>query len=599
MPPFVRRPPLVGNVPTVGAVSPQFDSVILETSYPLSPDDQGSSAPAAETTSSDVYQWGLDGTLDWLSRPPVLPDTSRYGASFVAASRDLSHVVVSSDRPLDPAYPAATGAQLYLVVDKQQGRLISKAPDDTPVGYGRLVNTLVWPTEDYSRILFRGPSGSIYVIDDPVSAGARSRRPTFGPLNVPCDDLRAVTPDVRKVLVACRGIEHPDPAESGYSLFVGDLDTGAVTRLPVVGDFVAADDDMSQIYLLTSRAAGGQLVRIHDGALSVIATVTDNDPFADVRSGSVSADASTLTFQSRLSIGFPNGGFAQLYHYDVRTGVLTCLSCPADGSEPTGGGDYGATDAWAAGPGALSHDGRRVFFATPTSLLASDTNGVMDVYEWLDGELHLISTGTSPLDSAFAGATPDGSEVYFTTNDSLVPQDIDSGIADLYVAKIGGGFAGRSAEVPCTTDCQGPPRALEQLQTPGTVTFTGPGDVDDAAQPATVKVFSVAGIGARARAAWVRGRRAAITVRMSHGGTATAVMRARIGKRSIVVARASRRAAGGGTVSLPLRLSRKARAALRKHGQLRTTVRVTVPGAGGAQSATFVLRAAKPKGARR
>jgi hypothetical protein len=131
------------------------------------------------------------------------------------------------------------------------------------------------------------------------------------------------------------------------------------------------------------------------------------------------------------------------------------------------------------------------------------------------------------------------------------------------------------------------------------VVFSGPGDVEDAPQPSVVKVFSVEGIGPKARAAWARGKQAAVRVRLSHSGRATVVMRARIGKRSVVIARASQSAAGGGTVSLPLRLSKTARAVLGREGVLRASVRVTVPGAGAAQSASFVLRSEKAKAGRR
>lgn len=592
-PPFIRRPPTLGNIPTIEAVSPTFDSVIVSTSYPLSPDDQGSSAPAAETSNEDVYQWTLDGRLDWLSRTPVLPDTSRTGVRFLMASSDLTKVLVRGERPLDPEYPGVTGTQLYLIADKQQARLISKDPNGTPTGYTSQSLQKVWPTEDYSRILFQNDGDTLFVMDDATRPGAETFRPTFGPLRVPCDGLEALTADARKVLVSCRGREHPDPSVTDVGHFIADIDTGETTKMPVNGDVVAATDDFSHIYLLTSRAQGGQFVLVRDGEVTVIATITANTSFAQVRAGALSADGNQLAFQTDLPIGFPNGGFQQIFHYDAATDGLTCVSCPADGSDPVSAAQYVTTDAWEPGPGALSDNGRRIFFQTSHSLLPSDTNGRLDVYEWLDGELHLISTGTSPLDSEFAGATDDGSEVYFTTNDSLVPQDVDAGIGDLYVAKVGGGFAAASDVSRCTVDCQGPAKVLEGLQTPGTVSFTGPGDVDDAAEPGTIKVFSVAGIGTKTRAAWVRGRRAAVSVRLSHAGTATASMRARIGKRTIVVARSSRRAAAGGTVSLPLQLNSKARVALRRQGRLRVTVRVTVPGAGGAQRATFVLRAAK------
>lgn len=614
VPPFTGRVATLSNIPKFAAVSRAFDSVIYTTSYPLSPDDQGSSVATLETNNDDVYQYSADGSLDWLSRTPVLPDLSRPDATFTMASEDLTRVVVRTERALDPAYPVTTGQQYYLVVDKQQARLLSVLPDGTASSGVSVQNMrFTWGDERFSRILFvtDTPNDGLYLrdhADDP--AAAQTRELTFGPARARCasPDVKRVSPDVRRLLVSCLGDAQPDPAASERPLYLADVDTGAATRLPVNGQVVAASDDLSRIYVMSAeRAVAGagdnSLYLVRNGELSLVATYTGPLDFPDVSSPALSADGDQIAFVSNFPLGFPTGDLAQIYRYDATVGAasLSCVSCPADGSAATDAAFLSMQHAnsSAAAAGAVSSDGRRVFFSTRTGLLPGDTNGMLDAYLWLDGQLHLISTGRSAVDSAAAGASADGSEAYFTTADSLVPQDVDSGVVDLYAATVGGGFAAAGDETSCTTDCQGPARGLEQLQTPGTISFNGPGDVDEAAEPTVVKVFSVAGIGTRARATWARGGRAAVRVRLSHPGAATAVMRARIGKRSVVVARTSRRAAGGGTVSLPLRLSRRARAVLRRQGVLRTTVRVTVPGAGGAQSASFELRTAKAKRGRR
>lgn len=243
--------------------------------------------------------------------------------------------------------------------------------------------------------------------------------------------------------------------------------------------------------------------------------------------------------------------------------------------------------------GSVSEDGRRFFFNSTAALVPADRNGKADAYMWKDGELSLLGSGTDSAGSGFAYASADGSTAFIYSAENLAPQDVDNGVVDVYAVRIDGGFLAPREPEPCTTGCQGPPRTLEPLQTPGTVTFTGPADADDPERPQVVKVFSVGGIGTRTRAAWARGRRAAIGVRLSHGGTAKAVMRGRIGRRTVVVGSATRKAAGGGELSLPLQLSRRARTALRRQGSLRVTLRVTVAGAGGAQTATFTLKGAR------
>jgi hypothetical protein len=616
LPPLTDRLPSLNDSPYVGAVSPTFDSAIYSTYYPLSPDDRGTAFPGLDRVNNDIYQYGADGSLSWLSRPPVLPDTSASGVEFTRASADLSHVIVETDRALDPAFPDLTTRQFYMVVDKQQPRLLSVLPDGTPSPgvYDDNNKLSTYSDARFSRVVFKtaDPNTPLYVrehADDP--AAAQTRVLTLGSAGAPCvnPEIVRLTADGRRLLVSCMGGAQPDPASVERSLYLADVDTGAVTRMPVTG-VVTASDDLSRIYVASqdkavAGAEDGSLYLIRNGELSLVATYTAAGVGPVFRPASLSADGDQIAFTSDQDLGFSNGGLGQVYRYDATVGAasLSCVSCRPDGAAATDAGQITPpfTATGTAGAGAISSDGRRVFFSTASRLLPGDTNGVMDAYLWLDGKLHLVSSGRSPVSSSWAGASADGSETYFTTTESLVPQDVDSGVGDLYSATVGGGFAVAADAASCTTGCQGPGKGLEPLPTPGTVAFTGPADVDaDASQPTTlVKVFSVEGIGATARATWARGRQASVRVRLSHPGTATAVMRARIGKRSVVIARVSRTAADGGTLSLPLRLSTKARAALRREGLLRTTVRVTVPGAGGAQSASFVLRTAKAKAGRR
>jgi hypothetical protein len=54
-----------------------------------------------------------------------------------------------------------------------------------------------------------------------------------------------------------------------------------------------------------------------------------------------------------------------------------------------------------------------------------------------DGRPSLISGGTLPAESRFADVTPDGSDVFFTTDDQLSGRDRDTNV-DLYDARVGG-----------------------------------------------------------------------------------------------------------------------------------------------------------------
>jgi hypothetical protein len=168
-------------------------------------------------------------------------------------------------------------------------------------------------------------------------------------------------------------------------------------------------------------------------------------------------------------------------------------------------GGFGFSGTWGAallpphttelyGPRVISDDGSRIFFNSYEALLPHDTNGKADVYEWErpgsgdcteassafsppnDGCLSLISSGESPTDSEFVDASADGTDVFFYTASSLLPQD--PGLIDIYDARAGGGYP--APPVPpasCEGEaCQGP-LAPPNDPTPASSAFEGAGNV--------------------------------------------------------------------------------------------------------------------------
>ena len=103
----------------------------------------------------------------------------------------------------------------------------------------------------------------------------------------------------------------------------------------------------------------------------------------------------------------------------------------------------------------MSNDGR-TFFASRESLVPQDTDGIRDIYEYVDGRTQLISSGTGNREStggletvsAFFGASQiglesvsrDGVDVYFSTFETLVPEDQNGSFLKFYDARSGGGF---------------------------------------------------------------------------------------------------------------------------------------------------------------
>jgi hypothetical protein len=82
--------------------------------------------------------------------------------------------------------------------------------------------------------------------------------------------------------------------------------------------------------------------------------------------------------------------------------------------------------------GAVSADGDRLYFTTDEALLMTDVDAAPDVYEHRlsTGAVRAISSGIEP--AGFAGATADGSRVFFVTGDPLDPVNDPGTGASLY-----------------------------------------------------------------------------------------------------------------------------------------------------------------------
>jgi len=187
----------------------------------------------------------------------------------------------------------------------------------------------------------------------------------------------------------------------------------------------------------------------------------------------------------------------EVFLYDAGSDKLICASCNPSGARPAGrensrtkttDTDFFAGPEWVAGwfeghetplyvSRELSAHGNRLFFNSADALVARDTNGRADVYQWeAPGEgacstgspsysarnggcVDLISSGLSGRDSTFVDASPSGEDVFFTTLSNLVPADYD--LIDVYDARVGGGFPPPPpAPVECEGEaCQSPPPA--------------------------------------------------------------------------------------------------------------------------------------------
>jgi len=172
------------------------------------------------------------------------------------------------------------------------------------------------------------------------------------------------------------------------------------------------------------------------------------------------ADGSIFVFESFAKLtGYDNDGFREIYRYDTGDESLTCISCNPSGVPATADASlqtfegHDTTAPLIEIPN-VTDDGNVIFFQSREALNPRDVNGQVDVYEWENGEVSLISSGRSPLPSRLLGMTPDGSNVFFNSNDRLVPQDT-SEIVSIYDARVDGGFPAPKGAPECQGDtCQ-------------------------------------------------------------------------------------------------------------------------------------------------
>ncbi len=343
-------------------------------------------------------------------------------------------------------------------------------------------------------------------------------------------DCKRLTEDSTAVFssnCADAGAGSDDAGLSGNDLYGYDVASGQLTDLTIdhnasdtlgadVQGVVGASEDGGYVYFVADgvlavgdaegrKPAAGQpnLYFSYGGQTTFIATLNERSdnpeggsggliagdwkPTLGRRTAEVTPDGHDIVFETTNSItGYDNAGFREVYLYDAGSGKLTCASCLPTG-EPPGeesflpiSGERNATFQ----PRLISEDGSRVFFDSGVALVAHDTNGKTDVYEWeRDGSgscqdsrgcVYLLSGGTNPYGSYLIGASASGDDVFFLTRAQLAPQD-ENEAYDIYDARAGGVLPPSPPE--CSgTGCQGVPFAPTAFAVPSSETFGGIGN---------------------------------------------------------------------------------------------------------------------------
>jgi hypothetical protein len=432
-------------------------------------------------TSSGEYQLVTDVT-------PTGVTSESYELKFAGASPDLGRVLFEAHAALIAGAPAE--AQSLYAWSGGALRLVSVLPGPGGVaaasagaGDGQDDTFANDVSSDGSRIFWTDNNSQLYVREDEaatIQLNSSQREPSLGDGSA---TFRAATPDGSKVFFTDTAALTNDPDDAGGGLYEYDFDGGRITDLTPDGDgapgiegVVGVGGEGSSVYFVATAAlaadAHGEadnLYVAHNGKITFIATLSGEDAddwtqsFAN-RTARVTPNGEYVVFMSTESLtGYGNvdaitgNRDTEVFVYDDEDGQLSCASCNPSNEPPIGPSSIpgGLNPSYA--PRVISDDGSEVFFDSSDTLLPGDTSGQQNVYEYENGNVYLISSGSSDDISAFTDASENGENVFFTTRAQLVPQDVDENAA-LYDARVGGGFPSAVAVVaPCSGEgCRGP-----------------------------------------------------------------------------------------------------------------------------------------------
>jgi hypothetical protein len=333
-----------------------------------------------------------------------------------------------------------------------------------------------------------------------------------------------------------------EASSEGKDLYEYDLEDNKLTDLSVdrnaggaeVAGFVGASGNGTHVYFVArgqlvpgrgrtfaqNQSAGTySLYEEQDGAVTFVATVGQGElggvtvEYGPAYTTSqVSRDGRYLLFQTSANVtGYEAGNKvteAYLYDADASSEATVCVSCRQDGkasatpvhSYPLGQGE--SNNQLHARVALTEHDGlARVYFSSYDNLAPGAVAGRANLYEWSHGQVFRIATEPAGLSSPkeesegtaqirFAGASSDGSDLYFTTTQALNWENGEERWS-VYDARTGGGFPEPApTPSPCDADsegaCQGTSSPPLSPAGAASATFSGPGNLVAPLVPSSV-----------------------------------------------------------------------------------------------------------------
>jgi len=565
---------------SVQAVSSDAEHALVVSQKALTPDAiEGAANIYMSDVGADTYQLVGTATENVAFSGMVGPNKL---TTFMAGAPNFSWIILNSHYPLLPGAPQSA---IYKWTEGGGLSLISLLGSNTiPTGVVRLTQMGTNAVSDDGEAIafaLEGGQEGVYLRSAGHTIPISVAQYSGGPSGPQAGFVDGISRDGSGVVLQSNAQLTEDATDSGEKLYRYDAATERLAYLgPIPGgsqiNLMGISDDAETVYF----NGPNETLVWHDGKRHVV--------YPAALRGALYGHASMSGNYFEFLVADGLFGDRAVHLYDAETEEETCISCPAGGGSVgvANIGEYPIRDINNSFAQVVTDDGH-AFFDTTAPLLAADHNVSSDVYEYFNGRLALVSPGDRDFAAILAGISKEGTDVFFTTAEGLVPKDTDQSY-DVYDARIGGGFS----EPVRQNECTGESCRNTAMAPPGPTIGSRTAAAVRAKQGSGIR--RIKALGAADRAALARGAKVQLKVTITRPGTVVATGVVKLGRSSATVIHSSVKVKRSGEVNLPLSLSKKALSQLRTSGSLAIRLSVRF---GGEKSnvSTLHLRAAGGK----